>query len=49
MARLVLFNKPYVVPTQFRGAPGEGGTAGTLADFISLAGVDPAGRLDKDA
>jgi 23S rRNA pseudouridine2457 synthase len=49
MARLVLFNKPYGVQTQFRSVPGEGRTSPTLADFIPLAGVYPAGRLDKDS
>lgn len=45
MARLVLFNKPFGVLTQFRGGPGER----TLADYIRLPGFYPAGRLDKDS
>lgn len=45
MARLLLFNKPYGVLSQFTGdGPGE-----TLADFIRLPGLYPAGRLDKDS
>ena len=48
MSRLVLFNKPFGVLSQFtdRGSP----TArATLSDFIDLAKVYPAGRLDRDS
>jgi 23S rRNA pseudouridine2457 synthase len=45
MARLILFNKPFGVLTQFRGGPGER----TLASYIRLPGFYPAGRLDKDS
>lgn len=48
MARLLLFNKPFGVLSQFtdRGAP----TARpTLSNFIEVKGVYPAGRLDRDS
>ncbi|MBK1721472.1 pseudouridine synthase [Thiocystis violacea] len=47
MSRLVLLNKPYGVLSQFTG--GEPGAGQTLADYVPLPGVYPAGRLDKDS
>lgn len=48
MARLLLFNKPFGVLSQFtdRGSPT---VRATLSDFIAVAGVYPAGRLDRDS
>ncbi|MCH8500287.1 MAG: pseudouridine synthase [Aliidiomarina sp.] len=42
---VVLLNKPMNVLCQFTGNPGET----TLADFVPIKDVYPAGRLDKDS
>lgn len=40
---LIAFNKPFGVLSQFSGA------SPTLAEYIDVPGVYPAGRLDKDS
>ena len=51
MARLLLFNKPYGVLSQFtdRGTAGTDAARTTLSAYIDVPGVYPAGRLDRDS
>ena len=45
MSRLILFNKPYGVVCQFTSEAGHA----SLADFVAVPRVYPAGRLDTDS
>ena len=49
MSRLILFNKPFNVLSQFTDKGNAGSARQTLSDYIAVPGVYPAGRLDLDS
>ena len=49
MSKIILFNKPFNVLSQFTDAGTAGSTRKTLSEFIDVPGVYAAGRLDKDS
>lgn len=49
MTKIILFNKPFNVLSQFTDSGTVGSTRKTLSEFIDVPGVYAAGRLDKDS
>ncbi len=49
MARVILFNKPWGVLSQFTDRGSADSPRQTLSDYVAVPGVYPAGRLDRDS
>ena len=49
MTRLILFNKPFNVLSQFTDKSTLASTRETLSDYMDIPGTYPAGRLDRDS
>lgn len=49
MTKLILFNKPHNVLSQFTDKSMQGAKRETLSNYINVSGVYPAGRLDRDS
>ena len=49
MTRIILFNKPFGVLSQFTDKGTTGSARQTLSEFINVPDVYAAGRLDKDS
>ena len=49
MTRVLIFNKPFNVLSQFTDKGTDGSERQTLSDFIAVPNVYAAGRLDRDS